>query len=478
MYGNREGVSLANFSATSTSKILYAFIQMIEDTKKYSDFEYTFDINDGFVDWGSYCDVGEYFNFIFYVKLSCDSAQLKSIIQHLVDIYNNPPKVSTYLAKDYINLEKITDSKKIKILNTNTKTRRLGYFRVLADFFRVYPQTPVNYFNERFETYAIKFDYNIQQIQNQKGVIKSNQKGILNGNSAKPYLELASELEFINSLNRVVTYSKKFRVYVELIKDNNISNPFNLSLVDKIFFSEVLFREDFLYITVLLEELYVQQNLSFKQLRSKYQHSLLNKLKHFKEENFPLQERKIYEDIGIVYDRIHKWERPDRYLEHVLMPRLNWLNDLGYVILSISVNREVAITISATGKRLFECLCDWYDLNTGWILNSHGFMDKYFPHIFAKTYGLKINATIADDDLRIIIRQKIEKCFDIFKTMTYNRVTLSQTIQYIQYSLLLEFDYWASSEFINKIIRNDLSNYFIYKFQHQFNDGYLQKTNR
>ncbi|WP_461141269.1 hypothetical protein [Spirosoma pomorum] len=477
IYGYREVNELDKILPQSNSRTLFILLSKIKSRFPQDGLvdNYIFDINEGFEDWGGYCDVGDYYNFLFRISLKCNNKQLREIIEIINSVYSNPPQISPYIYKHYINLRKIVDTKRVNIINTNTKSRRLGYLKLLSQYLTKYPQTPASQFFKKYESFVIPFQDKLLESSNPKGIIKLSTTKKITGTSAKPYLEIANDLELTNSLNRIVTSSKRFKVYIELSKNYQSKNPFELNFLDKIFFGETLLKYDFLYISVLLELIYVRQETSFSELKRVFQQALIQRLQYFLQDYVALHERRVIDEIRKVRARIEAWEKPDRYLEHVLMPRLNWLLDIDFIKLPTSKNREVLVQITETGERFFEGLCDWYDLSLGWVLDPSDLMSYFFPHIFAKTYRLGINVSLNEIEIKAIVLERINECFKLFQTMTFNRVTLSQTIWYTQYTLLLNHGCSVSSKYINRIIQEDFSNLFIYKFQAQFNDGYLQK---
>ena len=476
IYGCRESSSMSDFSQKSISKTLYRFLRELYILDSTLNIEYKLDTNEGFEDWGSMCSAGDYFNYLFLVKLQCSGDQLIDVVNLLIKVNENSSKSSAYIVSEYVNLKKFVDSKKIKIINTNTKARRLGYFKLLGRFFEKFTQTPVNSFYKKYESFAASYRNDLKESINTKGIITLNRKGIATGSSAKPYIEIANNLGYINRLNRVATVSKGFKVYVELLNRNDSTeNPFTLNLLDKLFFGESILKEDFLYISVLLEIIYIRQNFLFIDLKKIYQNYLLKRLKYFQQEYFYMQDRKIAEGIKRIEARIASWEEPEVYLEHVLMPRLNWLVDLDLIKLEKSSKREVAIAITQEGDVFFECMCDWYDLKFDWILNPDEFIASFLPQTFAKAYN--VNEVCAPDyeQVKAFVLGKINECFNIFRTMAANRITLSQTISFVKYSALIECGLCLSQTYVDSIIRNEFKDLFIYKFQGQFNDGYLQK---
>lgn len=166
--------------------------------------------------------------------------------QEIVNIISKGRK--KYIPDFYLSQDNNYNSNKdcnIKILNTNTKVRRLGYFKILALFFNQYHKVPVRFINKKFEIFVQKFNDDLHHHINDKGLIKVSKNGV----SAKPYIDFASDISFINSLNNLFLPSKSFKVYLVLIKNYmSTGNIFSLSKLDKLFFLENILRYDYLYI--------------------------------------------------------------------------------------------------------------------------------------------------------------------------------------------------------------------------------------
>ncbi len=478
IYGCREGENIEDFRPQSISKTLYTLLRELYTLDKNLVIDYELHTNEGFEDWGSMCSVGEYFNYLFLIYIKCSDNQLLTAVELLRSVNNSPPIVSKYVAEEYIALKKFSDSKRINILNTNTKTRRLGYLKLLGKYFIKYPQSPYSQFYKRYESFVIPYQRQLTESINSRGIVSANIKGAANGSSARPYIELANSLGFVNALNKVATASKDFKVYVEILGNQKpvSENPFLLELFDKLFFGENILGKDFFYISILLEIIYIRHTTSFNDIKEVFQGVLIERLKYFQQGYHDFRDKKVIENIKRIEERISSWEKPERYLEHVLMPRLNWLADLHLVQLPKARKREVTVSITAKGNTFFECICDWYDLKFDWIINPDEFMDSYFPHIFATTFNIPPKNDLTEQSIKDFILDQINACFDIFRTMAANRVTLSQTVSYVQGKVLIELGIPISKKYLDNVIQNEFKDLFVYKFQLQFNDGYLQKV--
>ena len=69
----------------------------------------------------------------------------------------------------------------------------------------------------------------------------------------------------------------------------------------------------------------------------------------------------------------------------------------------------------------------------------------------------------------------LNQCFDLFKTIAPNRTTFSLAANYCKYMLLWNNQIMLDNEEIVSLLNRELSIYYIYKYQAQYKDGYIQK---
>ncbi len=377
----------------------------------------------------------------------------------LATIYNSP-KIE----------KKINDVSHPRILNTNTKVRRLGYLKIFFELLSQKQKLPESFVNKKFEAYATTFNSYLEDIENNKGLIQS-----LNGKSAQPYYELIRELGLVVSVNRVIVPSKSLRVYIELRKafSSENLNPFILDDLDKLFFLEILLKEDYLYFSLILESIYIKRFEDTKSLIENFQSLLLERLnsqlvfEEFIKNNNGLAE------IKTIKKRVEAWKAPKVYLEHVIMPRLNWMADLGLIALSESNS----VSITPFGDSFFNEMASWIDVNCEPVEDSELFLKKYFPHALSyasRHFYWEKRMTL--DDIIPLVKLYIDKSFDCFKTLAPNRVTSSQAILYTKYCMYLNHKFSISNNSILSILEKNLKDQYIYKFQPQYEDGYIQKS--
>jgi len=365
--------------------------------------------------------------------------------------------------------EQIRDNKELNIITTNTKTRRIGYLKALSLFFEENKKIPAKFFNKKFEFFSLKYKYDLEQNLYNKGLIIETKTGV----SAKPYVDLAIDVGFINIINSLFHSGKYFKVYHVLQGEySTCNNIFELSTFDKLFFLEHILKNDYFYFNSLLELLYIEEKLSYSELVKVFQNHLINRLDKFKKINNN-RSRDVLNSINTVLIRIKNWEKAEVYLEHILMPRLNWMLDFGIIV---GKNNEFEIT--KIGSKLFQHFCIWNDINTEDIVSPSAFLDRFVIHFFDDCFNENpiINPIERDFILNKLFKH-LSDSFNLFKTLAPNRVTLSQAVNYSKYKLYFENEIKVSYQFIFNELSNKEQDKFIFKYQEQYQDGYIQTKN-
>lgn len=377
--------------------------------------------------------------------------------------------IPEFYATFFRNSINIKDNKIVPIVSTNTKVRRLGYFKILSLFLKENKKVPVIAINKKFENYCLQYQVQLMDNQFKKGLISETRSGI----SAKPYIDIANDLDFLNKINNVFYTGKPFKVYQTIQTEfSNTGNIFQLNNFDKIYFLECILRNDYFYFSNLLEILFIEEKITYSDLVKKNQNQLIKCLGEYKKLN-TFENRKALMNIDAILLRIKKWEKADVYLEHILMPRLNWMLDLDIVS---GTNNEYIIT--DVGSKLFQHLCIWNDINMNKIISSDAFLDRFMLHMYDDCYN---NEDITNPKKIDVVLDKmyqyIENSFEIFKTLAPNRVTASQAANYTKYKLYLNDKIKVGYQFILGKLSEKGQDKFIFKYQEQYQDGYIQKKN-
>ena len=234
-------------------------------------------------------------------------------------------------------------------------------------------------------------------------------------------------------------------------------NLFEMSRFDKAFFLESLLRNDYVYIYVLIELLFINSNIQYNTLKKIYQTELLQYIDNCIKEINGDNSMKII-PLKIIRKRISEWKQTASYIEHVIMPRLHWLYDLDIIDITGSTYR-----LSNTGESLYYYLSTW--------INSETFCDCHYMQIF--------NAIWKDEDFKEweidTFNKYLNNCFCLFKTLAPNRVTFSLMAYYTKYMLYFYEKQIIDTSDIKGIFSNPDNIGYIYKYQEQYKDGYIQK---
>lgn len=445
----------------SITNAMYFLISKINSYKKKSILNYftIVDYGDGMCDFAG--------NYLFSIKINKDLWWDNEFARFLIDQKVNLIDIPNFYTMFFRKNEPLKDNKALQILTTNTKARRIGYFKILSTFVNENKKIPATSINKKFENYSLNYKSILEENQFKKGLISETKTGI----SAKPYIDIAQDLGLLNKINNIFYSGKSLRVYQTLQSQfSNSKNIFELSHFDKLFYLECILRADYFYFKSLLEILFIEGNTTYSALVKAFQNQLLYRLENHKQSN-SYGGRKLLNNIDTILNRIKNWEKPEVYLEHIIMPRLNWMLDFGIVK---GTNNEFEIT--NIGFRLFQHLGIWNDINTEEIISPDAFLDRFMVHLYDDCFNENKVINPQKTELILVkVFKHIEDSFDYFKTLAPNRVTASQAANYTKYKLYLEDNIKVGYQFILGELSKKGQDKFIFKYQEQYQDGYIQK---
>lgn len=406
---------------------------------------------------------GENLWYSFFIEIAEELKKDRNFITTIVALLDNFQPTTSQNERLYQGME-ISPKYDIRHLTTNTKVRRLGYFKLILSLFKDSPLQLDKPFMKKLGETAVLYEGDLLRYKNSKGIIKQTKSG----GGAKPYIEVAQGLNLITKVGNGYELGKVSRAYNALQEENE--SPFDMRLLDKAFFLETILRYDYLYIFTLLEYAYTAHCPSYKNLKQDYQSMLLNNLQHMKSAANRADSVKKY-NIRTVERRIKEWKKPQVYLEHVLMPRLNWLYDLEL----IDLHENLSFELTLEGERLFTAICGWRDIEGIYVVDPTPYLDACFMKIFADVYSGEKRGHQTKNEIDQQITTYLEESFSLFKTFAPNRVTFSVFGNYAKWKL---YDETACTIDIDDIVKGFLKrnqDKYIFKFQKFYNDGYIQR---
>ncbi|MDD6000594.1 MAG: hypothetical protein PUC50_00195 [Bacteroidales bacterium] len=320
---------------------------------------------------------------------------------------------------------------------------------------------PVTRFNSKYEIFASNFEKSLLEYKNPKGLIKITKTGI----SASPYVELALGLELIVKNAFSYQLGKNGKVYNVLKHQIDCkveqNNPFVLSTFDTVFFLEILLTKDYWFIFNILEKAVLIPNVSYTFLKGIFKQILLDEFKDLRRKYC------VNKDIG---DKIDRWSENDTYMEHILMPRLNWLYDMNLILLK----KDLSFTPTDYGISLFESLSKWNYYAGHIITSAEEYVKKYYLQSINKVFDFnkKVFNFANDSD---ILNMYLDECFDLFKTLAPNRTTFSLFAKFSKMMLFFKHSIVIDEDEIKALFESELNTQYIFRYQKQYKDGYLQK---
>ena len=368
---------------------------------------------------------------------------------------------------DFYDTEKeLKDNFEIRILNSNTKIRRLGHLKILLKMIKEQSKVPISKMNKKFEVYCQDYEQFLKQHKNQKGDVRVTKTG----NSANPYIELAVSLGLIRKSAGAYEVGKVGKVYnilKEKIEKTDV-NSFTLSKLDTTFFLELLLKEDYWFLYAILEQAAINPNIAYKNLKKDFKQILLGQIKEFIDEA-QMDNSKEVLHLKMIERRISEWKRPEVYMEHVLMPRLNWLYDMDF----IELKNDLSFQLTEMGKRLLFNLATWNDIALHKIVSPIAYIDNYFMKMIDFVFEMQNRRYTkqADDDFL----RCLEDSFVLFKTLAPNRITFSLFTNYTKQMLFWNHSVIVDTEDVKRAFELKRVSNYIYKYQEQYKDGYVQK---
>jgi len=367
----------------------------------------------------------------------------------------------------YNNAKELKDSFELRILNSNTKNRRLGYLKILLKMFQEQTKVPVSKIYTKFEKYSQNYNQYLEVYKNQKGNVIVTKTGY----SAKPYIELALNLGLIRKSTGGYEVGKVGKVYSILKNkiDEADTNPFVFSKFDTTFFLELLLKEDYWFLYAILEQAATTPNILYKNLKKGFKQILLEQVRQFIDEAQIDNSKKVL-PLKMIERRINDWKKPEVYMEHVLMPRLNWLYDMEF----IELKSDLSFQLTETGERLLFNLSVWNDIALHKLVSPTAYIENYFMKMIDFIFNLqnqRYTKHVDDDFLKYL-----EDSFSLFKTLAPNRITFSLFANYTKQMLFWSNSVMVDTEDIKRAFELKRIPNYIFKYQEHYKDGYIQKN--
>ena len=183
----------------------------------------------------------------------------------------------------------------------------------------------------------------------------------------------------------------------------------SLANVDIPYLLELILKEDFLYILTILRLIYKETRISYDKIRTIMQIELLNRCNLCSlSEDISFSGRL---SIRTQILKIKEWKESLTYLEHIIMPRINWLYDMDIITMD---NNSFCLT--SRGRHLYCNLTIWDDIKMDKVVSPQWYIDNFFMKMYDITtdcHGEKFDIVLH----RNLMQKYIDDAFKLFKTI-------------------------------------------------------------
>lgn len=314
---------------------------------------------------------------------------------------------------------------------TNTKTRRLAYLTAIISLLEH------NSWKERGLLAKIaqwshdhRLDLNAYWVQT--GEITSTRRN----SAGARYLHLATNLGLIAPISGTYRATRVGLVLFAFTDEKRTStNPFFLTHAECLFYLYLLLDRDADILLTVTDYLREHPGAALAQLQRDFQEVFLHRLSQkIALSRDDMVRQSLLERRG----RVELWRKPERYAEHIVPPRLNWLLDLG--LLEPGRFRRHRYFFTETGRRFLSAiprlgdsqLCDvssgWLDSDF-WVAAASGLIDKE---------AIMLWDQVDDERRREVCAPLLEEVFKAFRHTAVPKVSLTQALLYLSVRLVLD----------------------------------------
>jgi len=286
------------------------------------------------------------------------------------------------------------------------------------------------------------------------------------------YLELVESLGLVNSLGNVFI-NTRLGDLLNLLTEEKNQYVFELTFKEKLFFLYLLFSKDADILILSLELIKnspVKQSDVLKNFEQYIKERLITKQKTATTQAKALLSKKY---ITIQYD----WQEIEVYAEHIVIPRLEWLSDIGLVKMS-QLSGKTLYEIMPNGKHLYNSFFILPDSNIRDI-NEQWFYEKAFKN-FAEFIFDRVTLTYWRDislpEKRELLGELLLISYDKFNTGNAMRMALYPSMLYIALTLLCKKHIVIEFKDIALELKEEFkinNRAFIVRHAARINEGYI-----
>lgn len=261
--------------------------------------------------------------------------------------------------------------------------------------------------------------------------------------SFEHYIQLCESLNLIVSLNGTYSITRSSEIYLSLLDQNNINESFNFS--QKAFFFHQLLTIDADGILLALQILtdILPNGGSQKDLQNRFKNAFNERL--ITKQNGATDQTKSA--ISEQYRLLNfSWQKPEKYSEHLLIPRYEWLSELDLVTIERR-GGATNYTLSNKGQIFLSELPSVdriKDINHSWLYQSlFGTLAKLYY-----TDSYRLYQMMGEEERFKLLGYSLRKFKGVVKLSTAFRYPLFDALFFVSIS---HFSFGVITEFSNTL---------------------------
>ncbi|MEM5867688.1 MAG: hypothetical protein QXG39_07195 [Candidatus Aenigmatarchaeota archaeon] len=306
-----------------------------------------------------------------------------------------------------------------RIINSNIKTRRLGYIialvKIIGNNFLFIDDAL-----RRLESWAEAHQKEVEEYSGKSGLITASPKHY----PAKRYFHLAKDLRLIKVSRSECAVTKIGQPILYLAE--YLRNPFDLTNEQICYLLKRILENDSDCFLQLLRSL--EKYNEIKNIFTQFKKTLLD---HLEKKIEKLGDILKSSEIKRRRDKIIRWTEERKYLEHIIYPRLDWMTDLK--ILNISKRKEGIYEFTEEGKSFLSFLNEMEKAN---LENFDAWLENRYYEIFGQCFIKKeknLLTTLNSEEHVKLISDLLEDAFRKFSSPNLPLSHMS-AITFLEYS--------------------------------------------
>lgn len=313
---------------------------------------------------------------------------------------------------------------------TNTKTRRLAYLTAIISMLG-HSSLGERVLLSKIARWSQQHRSYLKAYWVHTGEVTSTRRN----SAGARYLRLATNLGIIAPISGAYRTTRNGLVLLALIQENGPNtNPFYLTQVERLFYLYLLLERDADILLTIASYLIKQPGASLAQIQRVFQTVFLERLNQkIAISRDDILRQRLLERRG----EIERWTKPERYAEHIVPPRLNWLLDLEF--LEPGWFRRHRYNLTPGGGRLISEIpqlgdAEFYDITYEWLASD------FWPLATYEWLGIEPKAAwgeLSEGMRRELCASVLYEAFGAFRQTAVPKVSLSQAVLYLTFRLIL-----------------------------------------